>query len=102
MKAGGDKDGVWTILESGLQYVTVPNPPCVDLSPFRSISAIVSHVPYVIIPMVSAMGGRGAIGRAIDFGEQSVLKRLEVGANRKDMFYYLVRQYIICPTCSLY
>jgi hypothetical protein len=43
------------------------------------------------------MGGGGAIRRAVDFGEQSVLKRLKVGANRKDMFYYLVRQYIICP-----
>jgi hypothetical protein len=25
MKAGGDKDGIWTLLESGLQYVTVPS-----------------------------------------------------------------------------
>jgi hypothetical protein len=25
MKAGGDKDGIWTILESGLQYVTEPS-----------------------------------------------------------------------------
>ena len=100
MKAGGDKDGVWAILESGLQYVTVPNAPCMYLSPFFSISAIVSHVPYVIIPMTSVMGG--AIRRAIEFGERSVLKRLEVGANRRDMFYYLVRQYIICPECSLH
>ena len=71
------------------------------LSPFLSISAIVSHVPYIIKPMVSVMGlvgGGGAMKRAFEFGEQSVLKRLEVGANRKDMFYYLVRQYIICRT----
>jgi hypothetical protein len=97
MKAGGDKDGIWAILESGLQYVTVPDAPCVYLSPFLSISAIVSHVPYVIIPMMSVMGGGGAMRRAIEFGQRSVLKRLEVGANRKDMFYYLVRQYIIYP-----
>ena len=24
MSAGGDKDGIWSILESGLQYVTIP------------------------------------------------------------------------------
>jgi hypothetical protein len=100
MEAGGDKDGIWAILESGLQYVTVPNAPCVYLSPFPSISAIVSHIPFIVIPITSVMGG-GAIKRAVEFGRRSVLKRLEVSANRKDMFYYLVCQYIICLTCSL-
>jgi hypothetical protein len=35
--------------------------------------------------------------RATEFGKRSVLKRFEVGTNRnlKDLFYYLVRQYII-------
>jgi len=53
---------------------------------------------------MSAMGalGGGALKRAIKFGRESVLKRLEVGANRKDLFYYLVRQYIICPKCLLH
>ena len=69
------------------------------LSPFLSTSAIVSHVPYVIKPMMFAMarGGGGAIKNFIAFGQRSVLKRLEVGSNRKDLFYYLVRQHIICP-----
>ena len=49
--------------------------------------------------MMSGMGG-GALKRAIKFGQESVLKRLEVGANRKDLFYYLVRQYIICPNAD--
>jgi len=40
--------------------------------------------------------------RVYEFCRGSVLKRLEVGANRKDLFYYLVRQYIICLTCSLH
>ena len=100
MEAGGDKDGIWAILESGLQYVTVHNAPYVYLSPFPSISAIVSHIPFIVIPITSVMGG-GAIRRAVEFGRRSVLKRLEASANRKDMFYYLVSQYIICPTCSL-
>ena len=107
MKAGGDRDGVWTVLESGLQYVTVPGlrlHALYDLSPFLSISAIVSHVPYITELMMSTfkLGGGGALRRAIEFGQQSVLKRLEVGPNRKDLFYYLVRQFVICPTCSLY
>jgi hypothetical protein len=104
MKAGGDKDGIWTILESGLQYVTVLSASSVYLSPFLSISAIVSHVPYVVGFMMSAaaMGRGGVLRRSVEFGRASVLKRLEVGTNRKDLFYYLVRQYIICPTCSLH
>jgi hypothetical protein len=104
MKAGGDKDGVWAILESGLRYVTVPSASSVYLSPFLSIRAIVSHVPYVVGFMMSAvaMGRGGALRRSTEFGQASVLKRLEVGTNRKDLFYYLVRQYVICPTRSLH
>ena len=101
MKAGGDKDGIWTILESGLRYVTVPSASSVYLNPFLSISAIVSNVPYIVGFMMYALGG-GALGRSMDFGQRSVLKRLEAGANRKDMFYYLVSQYIIFPTCSFH
>jgi hypothetical protein len=104
MKAGGDKDGIWALLESGLQYVTVPSAPSVYLSPFLRVSAIGAHVPYVVGFMMStaAIGRGGALRRAIEFGQASVLKRLEVGTDRKDLFYYLVRQYIICPTCSLH
>ena len=102
MKAGGDKDGIWALLESGMQYVTAPSASSVYLSPFLSFSAIVSHVPYVVKPMVSVIRGGGALMKSLEFGERSVLKRLEVGANRKDMFYYLVRQYVICPACSLH
>jgi hypothetical protein len=102
MKAGGDKDGIWTLLESGLQYVTVPRASSVYLSPFLSVSAIVSHVPYFVEFMMSTLGGGGALKRAIKFGQENVLKRLEVGANGKDLFFYLVRRFIICPTCSLY
>ena len=40
---------------------------------------------------MSAMGRSGTLQRATSFGRGSVLKRLEVGANRKDLFYYLVR-----------
>jgi hypothetical protein len=101
MKAGGDNDGIWALMESGLQYVTVPSASSVYLSPFLSIRAIVSHVPYVVGFMMSAvaMGRGGALRRAMEFGQASVLKRLEVGTNRKDLFYYLVRKYIIFPTC---
>ncbi len=104
MKTGGDKDDIWTILESGLRYVTARSAPSTDLSlsPFPSVSTIVAHVPYVVDLLIAAMGQSGAIKRAIDFGRGSVLKRLEIGANRKDLFYYLVRQHSICPTRSLH
>lgn len=100
MKAGRDNDGIWALMESGLQYVTVPRASPTHLRPFLSISAIVSHVPYVMRFITSAMGRSGTLQRAIDFGRGSVLKRLEIGANRKDLFYYLVRQRIIFLTYS--
>ena len=34
MKAGGDNDGIWAIMESGLQYVIVPKVPSVSQSLF--------------------------------------------------------------------
>ena len=94
MKAGGDKDGIWTILESGLQYVAVPSASSVYLISFLSINAILSHVPYAMAFMMFAFGG-GPMRRAIKFGRSSVLKRLKAGANKKDLFYYLVRRYTL-------
>ena len=49
---------------------------------------------------MATMGRRGSLQRATEFGRGSVLKRLEVGANRKDLFYHLVRQHVIRPTRS--
>ena len=48
------------------------------------------------------IGRGGGLKRAMDFGKESVLKRLEVGTNRKDLFFYLVSKYIICQKCSLH
>jgi hypothetical protein len=93
MKAGGDKDGIWTIMESSLQYVVVPGAPFTHLSSFLSISSVVSHVPYLMEYFIAVMGRGGSVQRAITFGTESVLGRLKVGANRKDLFYYLVRQH---------
>jgi cytochrome P450 len=69
MKAGGDEDGIWTIIESGLH-----------------VSSIISHVPY-IMEYFAATSGK--LRRAIAFGRGNVSKRLGVGASRKDLFYYL-------------
>ena len=62
-----------------------------------------AHVSYITGFMIFAMGALrgGAVKQAMVFGERCVLKRLEAGANKKDLFYYLVRQCINCLTCSL-
>ncbi|KAI9462029.1 high nitrogen upregulated cytochrome P450 monooxygenase 2 [Russula earlei] len=72
MNAGGDKDGIWTLLESGLR-----------------ISAAVAHVSYFKPILKSLTGHKGPIHRFRDFGRETVFKRLQVGANRKDLFYHL-------------
>ncbi|KAH9006681.1 high nitrogen upregulated cytochrome P450 monooxygenase 2 [Lactarius hengduanensis] len=72
MKAGGDIDGLWTLLESGM-----------------CLSAVTSHVPYVI-PLLIAIGGqRSSRVRFRTFCKERALERLRMGANRKDLFYYL-------------
>src|SRR5712671_97212 len=90
MKAGGDNDGIWTIIESGLRYVSAPNGPFTRLILFPSISGAVAHVPYIMPLLTAMMGQNGSMQRSRTFGKESVLRRLELGANRKDLFYYLV------------
>jgi hypothetical protein len=47
------------------------------------------------LPILTALTGRkGSIQRFRDFCCESVLKRLATGANRKDLFYHLVRQHV--------
>ena len=52
-----------------------------------------SHVPYLLKFITAVMGRGGSLQRANSFGRGSVSRRLEVGVNRKDLFYYLVRQH---------
>ena len=39
---------------------------------------------------MAVMGQDGSFQRILTFGRQRVLRRLETGAKRKDLFYYLV------------
>ena len=70
----------------------ISSPTSTHLNFLRSISAIMSHVPYLLKFITAVMGRGGSLQRANSFGRGSVSRRLEVGANRKDLFYYLVRQ----------
>jgi hypothetical protein len=68
------------------------------LSPFFSISAVISHVPYFMGFFMATIGRSGSLRRANEFGRGSVSKRLGVGASRRDLFYYLVRPHIESDT----
>lgn len=72
MKAGRDTDGLWTLLESGM-----------------SISGALSHVPYVFPLLIAITGKRSPLVRFRAFCKKRALERLRIGANRKDLFYYL-------------
>lgn len=90
MKAGGDNNGIWTLIESHLRYVSLRGSPTCLLH-FFSIRAIISQVSYVL-PLVIAFTGRnGAVQRIFAFGRERALERLKMGADRKDLFYHLVR-----------
>ncbi|KAF8265718.1 cytochrome P450 [Lactarius quietus] len=72
MKAGRDIDDLWTNLEFGV-----------------GIAAVLSHVPYMFPVFTSITGKRGPLGRLRAMCRERVLERLRMGANRKDLFYYL-------------
>jgi cytochrome P450 len=72
MKAGRDIDGLWTLLESGIR-----------------ISGALSNVPYIFPIFTAIIGKRSALVRVRAFCRERALGRLRMGANRKDLFYYL-------------
>ena len=64
------------------------------LIPFASIGAVMAHVNYALPFLTAITGKSGTLQRVRAFARQSVLKRLESGSSRKDLFYHLVRQHI--------
>jgi hypothetical protein len=104
MKAGGDVEGIWALFESSIQYVsTQVNSMCLSF-PF-SRTTVVGHIPYMlsfvtaIVRLVNAIKGRGrSPGLLRNFGKERALKRLQMDASRKDLFYHLV--YIISGLAS--
>ncbi|KAI9447575.1 high nitrogen upregulated cytochrome P450 monooxygenase 2 [Lactarius indigo] len=72
MKAGGDSEGIWTLIESHLRF-----------------RAITGHVSYVLPLLLAIIGRKGSIRRIHAFGRERVVKRLQMGAKRKDLFYHL-------------
>ncbi|KAN0137375.1 Cytochrome P450 [Lactarius tabidus] len=72
MKAGRDVDGFWTLIESGLR-----------------VSAVISHVSWVIPLLLALMRKESALKRNRQFCTERTLERLRMGAKRKDLFYYL-------------
>lgn len=56
-----------------------------------SIRAIVSQVSYVLPLLIAFTGRKGSVQRIFQFGRERALERLKMGANRKDLFYHLVR-----------
>jgi len=67
---------------------------------FLSISSAIAHISYVTPFLIAITGQNGTLQRNREFGRESVFKRMEVGANRKDLFYHLVCQLIQSDTTS--
>ncbi len=49
------------------------------------------HISYILPILLATTGRKGAVQRVQAFSGERVLKRLQMGANRKDLFYHLVR-----------
>ncbi|KAI0306837.1 high nitrogen upregulated cytochrome P450 monooxygenase 2 [Multifurca ochricompacta] len=72
MKAGGDREGLWTLIESGLHVI-----------------AVLGHVSYLLPAYLSMMRGGDTIQRSRGLCREKALDRLRMDAKRKDLFYYL-------------
>ncbi|KAI0265869.1 high nitrogen upregulated cytochrome P450 monooxygenase 2 [Gloeopeniophorella convolvens] len=69
MANGGDNEKIWTTLSIGL-----------------AVGATASHVNW-ILPVLRRLSGN--LKPLFEFGQSQVTRRLNMGANRKDLFYYL-------------
>jgi len=58
-------------------------------APFPSFRAVTSHVPYIVPTLSILVGNNWIVPPVRAFGRERVLKRLEVGASKKDLFYHL-------------
>ncbi|KAI9447574.1 high nitrogen upregulated cytochrome P450 monooxygenase 2 [Lactarius indigo] len=72
MKAGGDKDGLRALFQ-----------------PFFRIRAIMGHISYILPLLLAITGRKGSVHRVHTFSRERVVKRLQMGPNRKDLFYHL-------------
>jgi hypothetical protein len=81
-------------LSSNPVYGTYPSECSLSVITCHSISAVVSHVPWVV-PLLLAIVGNGAtLVRARQFCRDRIFERLRMGSKRKDLFYYLVSSHI--------
>ena len=55
-----------------------------------SETAVTANVPYVLPLLIAIAGQKSPAVRLRTFCRERVLERLQMGANRKDLFYYLV------------
>jgi hypothetical protein len=81
-------------LSSNLVFGTYPLERSLDVVTRPRISYVISQVSWVIPLFISTVGKRSTLRRAQQFCRQRTLDRLRVGANRKDLFYYLVSSLI--------
>jgi len=88
MKAGRDIDGLWTLVESGVWYVPMPVQSVCHVT-FYSVAGAVSNVPYIFPLFTAITGEKSPLVRLRAFCKERALERLRMGANRKDLFYYL-------------
>ena len=99
MKTGKDIDGLWTLLESTIWYVLAEYGHFVVTYP--SITAVTSNISWIVPLFMAFARKKSTFIRSRDFCIEWTLKRLQMGANRKDLFYYLVSPASFSASSSL-
>lgn len=74
MRDGGDLEGIWTIMESGMELM-----------------AVLQHFPWFMPLFRLIPFGKSKIKQFREFSWARVRARKEKGSVTKDLFYHLVR-----------
>ncbi|PAV19188.1 cytochrome P450 [Pyrrhoderma noxium] len=73
MRDGGDNEGIWTILHTGLEKM-----------------AILQHMPWLSRILFQFSFGTESATRMTEFCQEQARKRATRGSTRKDLFYHLL------------
>ncbi|KAI0067778.1 cytochrome P450 [Artomyces pyxidatus] len=72
VRDGKDSEGIWELMESALET-----------------SAIIAHVPWLFLFVQVVPSLQALVDRVQEFARRNVIKRMAMGAQRKDLYFHL-------------
>ncbi|KAJ7172021.1 cytochrome P450 [Mycena filopes] len=92
VRDGGDKDGLWTIIENGAKWASprlFAGSKLTMAMPSRNI-AVVSHIPWLVPTLYRIPMATRGLKRLRVFGATCATNRIKTGSQVKDLWYHLM------------